>query len=90
MGKLAGIKVPRVTECTLVDPKEEHIPMYKEDYVEDNAFGLKLPSVYDKVGIPAISENNNPKDKSAQYRTTGAYFMSNELTQDLPLPENLL
>lgn len=89
VGKMAGIKVPRVTECTLIDPKEEHIPTTRDECVEEEQYGLKCPSIYDKVGIPAISEEAETKDKSAQYRTSGVYFMSNELTQDLPLPENL-
>lgn len=51
VGKMVGIKVPRVTECTLIDPKEEKIPMTKEECVDEDFYGLNCPSIYDKVGI---------------------------------------
>jgi len=46
---------------------------------EEGYYGLKLPSIYEKVGIPEISDPNQ-KDKSAALQTTGVYFMSNEIT----------
>ena len=85
---MAGVKVPMAIECTLIDPREERIPLTKDEQVDDDYFGLKQPSIYDKVGIPEI-KNPNQKEKSAFQRTSGVYFMSNELTQDFPLPENL-
>lgn len=39
----------------------------------------------DKVGLP-VAKSTNSKEI---LRTTGAYFMSNELNQDVPLPEDL-
>lgn len=88
---MTGVRVPLAIECTLIDPREEQIPLTKEQQeqqVDEDHFGLKHPSIYDKVGIPEIT-NPNQKDKSDFQRTSGVYFMSNELTQDFPLPEDL-
>lgn len=60
---MAGVKVPMAIECTLIDPKEDHIPLTKEEQVDEDYYGLKHPSIYDKVGIPEIT-NFNAKDKS--------------------------
>ena len=64
VAKMAGIKVPLAIECTLIDPKEEHIPSTKEEQAVDDFYGLKCPSVYEKVGIPQLKDPNQ-KDKSA-------------------------
>ena len=60
---MAGVKVPLAIESTLIDPQEDHIPLNKEDQIEDHFYGLKYPSIYDKVGIPEMP-NPNAKEKS--------------------------
>jgi hypothetical protein len=64
---------------------------------EDIEDDFNQKSVFTKIGIPKASassltetlssEKAKEKQPGASITTSGAYFMSNELSQDLPLPD---
>ena len=52
IAKQAGVKVPIVIPCQLIDPKQEVDPERREDQKEEDDNGQQSESIYDKVGIP--------------------------------------
>ena len=60
-----------------------------QDKFDENDF--KLPSIFKKIGIPSNKVDFKPSDgpNIAPLNPTGAYFMSNELSLEIPLPESM-
>jgi hypothetical protein len=81
--------VPHVIPCQLIDPKQEVDPERKEDQVNGSDKEYPYDSLYSQVGIPIYRKNQNNPHGVIDYSTSGVYFMSNELSQDLPLPAHL-
>lgn len=76
IGQLVNIKIPCVIPCQLIDPKKP-IDDYHRERNKEGAGSDKVPNLYDKVGL-----NRNLKN-------AGVYFISNEIAQEPPLPDDL-
>jgi len=79
MGNAIGVKVPWVIPSQLIDYKAPIDPTEKDMQKNSEAYGIDAPDLTKKVGI----------DASSGTKTSGAYFLSNELAQDIPIPEDL-
>ena len=76
IGQLVGIKIPCVIPCQLIDPKKP-IDDYHRERSKAGFENDQVPNLYDKVGL-----NRNLKN-------AGVYFISNEIAQEPPLPDDL-
>lgn len=75
IAELAGVRLPGVVPCDMIDQKSV-LAKRKEEQAAENNKGAD--SLYAKVGIPAGQS------------TTGVYFMSNAMSQDPPLSQPLV
>ena len=69
----AGVKIPIIVPCQMIDQRRPEDPDKKEQQISDTEEDLPH-HLYNKVGIPQGTA------KVPNYSTTGVYFMSNEVS----------
>lgn len=82
IAKQAGVKIPIIVPCQMIDQKRPEDPDKKADQATDSD-EEDVTHIHTKFGIPTGTAKN------PNQQTTGVYFMSNEISQDIPIPVHL-